>query len=101
MKVTGKHTAQAHLWLYESGIDPDDKDVCGTDLASSLAEALARAEREGRIAAAAHYLKQKGSGEFEASVTTTAAPPVWPEATSETTGPYDTRQLDALLAKIA
>jgi hypothetical protein len=97
MKVTGKHTAQAHLWLYESGIDPDDRDVTGLDLASSLAEALARAEREGRIAAASHFLKERGSGEFTASVTTTAKP----SADAEATGKYDTRVLDELLQRSA
>ena len=95
MKPTEKQVAAAHLWLYEAGVDPDDKDIRGANLVESLATMMARAERDGRLEAAAHYLRAHGSGEFTASITTTAKPAAPGE---ETTGVYDTRQLEELLA---
>lgn len=88
MKIADHHLACAHLWLFNSGVDPSCVNVDGRSLVESLAAQFARFEHDGKVAASASRI---------AVVTTSGVFPRHNDATDEDTGKYNVKELTTLL----
>lgn len=91
MKPSDHHLAAAHLWIFNSGIDPTCVDVAGRPLVESLASQFAQFEHDGKLEAASHVVKQVQNIKSDVFKKTS-------ECTPEDTGTYKLNDLTKLLA---